>query len=71
MSAENVEVVRAAFDHMREHGEPDWALLDPQIDTRDHDIMDAGEYRGHEATGAGSQTGRRRGRTAPWGPRRS
>jgi ketosteroid isomerase-like protein len=51
MSAENVELVQAAFAEFATRGEPNWELLDPQIQTRDHDVMDADEYSGHEGHG--------------------
>jgi ketosteroid isomerase-like protein len=47
MASTNVELVRRGFDHFIANGEPDWALLHEEIETYDHDIMDAGEYRGH------------------------
>jgi len=46
MSSANVEIVRRAFGHFIETGEPDWELTHPQVLIVDHDIMDAGEYRG-------------------------
>ena len=48
MPAENVDVVRRALGHFLETGEPDWTLLDEDIATRDHDLLDAGEYEGHD-----------------------
>ena len=51
MPADNVEVVRRALGHFAETGEPAWTLLDEDIATRDHDILDAGEYDGHEGHG--------------------
>jgi len=48
VSAENVDVVSRALGRFLETGEPDWPVLDEQITTRDHDILDAGEYEGHE-----------------------
>jgi ketosteroid isomerase-like protein len=48
MPADNVDVVQRALGHFVATGEPDWALLDEDIATRDHDILDAGEYDGHE-----------------------
>jgi hypothetical protein len=48
VSGENVEVARAAFAGEGTVSEPNWALIDAQIQIRDHDIMDAGEYVGHE-----------------------
>jgi ketosteroid isomerase-like protein len=48
MSQENVEIVQAAFEHFLANGEPMWAVLHDEIEVYDHDIMDAGEYHGHE-----------------------
>ena len=47
MSQENVEVVQQSLARFAATGEPPWDLLDEQIEVHDHDIMDAGEYRGH------------------------
>jgi ketosteroid isomerase-like protein len=51
MSRENVEAVKRSFEHFMATGEPDWAVLDEEVEVQDHDIMDAGEYRGHEGVG--------------------
>jgi ketosteroid isomerase-like protein len=40
------EIVRNALRTWRRTGEPAWELCDEQIEVHDHDIMDAGEYRG-------------------------
>ena len=48
MSQENVELTRQAFAVWGETGEPDWRQMHEQVEIYDHDIMDAGEYRGHE-----------------------
>ncbi|HMD57856.1 MAG TPA: nuclear transport factor 2 family protein [Solirubrobacteraceae bacterium] len=48
MSQENVEIVQQGFVVWGETGEPDWSTMHEQIEMHDHDIMDAGEYRGHE-----------------------
>jgi ketosteroid isomerase-like protein len=48
VSAANVDVVRRALGTFRDTGQPDLELLDERIVTRDHDILDAGDYRGHE-----------------------
>ena len=29
-------------------GEPEWNLVHPEVEVYDHDIPDAGDYRGHE-----------------------
>ena len=47
MSQQNVELVRAAMSHFLTTGEPHFALLSEAVVTADHDLMDAGEYRGH------------------------
>jgi ketosteroid isomerase-like protein len=46
MSRRNVELVRRAAEHFQRTGEPWWEMLDPEIEIYDHDIPDAGEYRG-------------------------
>lgn len=51
MSHENVELVQEALEQFIATGEPPWAALHDEIEVHDHDIMDAGEYRGHEGFG--------------------
>ena len=51
MSRDNVESVKRSFEQFMATGEPDWASLDPDVEVQDHDIFDAGEYRGHEGVG--------------------
>jgi ketosteroid isomerase-like protein len=46
MSQENVELVRSAAEHFQRTGEPMWEMLHPEIEIHDHDIPDAGDYRG-------------------------
>ena len=48
MSRENVELVERDVRHFVETGESNIDSLDPQIEVHDHDIPDAGTYRGHE-----------------------
>jgi ketosteroid isomerase-like protein len=48
MSQENVELVRQAFEHFLETGEPRWDTIDPEVEVHDHDIPDARPYRGHQ-----------------------
>jgi ketosteroid isomerase-like protein len=48
MSQENVELVRQAFEQFLRTGEQLWEVLDPEVEVYDHDIPDAGSYRGHE-----------------------
>jgi ketosteroid isomerase-like protein len=47
MSEENVSELRRGLEHFIATGEPEWDLLAPDVEVRDHDIPDAGEYRGH------------------------
>lgn len=47
MSQENVEVIRESLRRFVATGEPTWDLLDEDVEVHDHDILDAGEYRGH------------------------
>jgi ketosteroid isomerase-like protein len=46
MSQENVDLVRRALEGFVA-GEVMWDILDEEIEVHDHDILDAGEYRGH------------------------
>jgi hypothetical protein len=46
MSQENVEVARRFHEHFDRTGEPLWEVIDSQIEVYDHDIPDAGTYRG-------------------------
>ncbi|HWG08693.1 MAG TPA: nuclear transport factor 2 family protein [Solirubrobacteraceae bacterium] len=46
MSQENVELVRESLERFVATGEPAWDMLDEEIEVHDHDIVDAGEYRG-------------------------
>jgi ketosteroid isomerase-like protein len=48
VSDANVELIRDALQTWRRTGEPAWQLTHPDVEVLDHDIMDAGEYRGHE-----------------------
>jgi ketosteroid isomerase-like protein len=48
MSRENVELARRAFEHFLRTGDQRWEFLDPEVEVYDHDIPDAGTYRGHE-----------------------
>ena len=47
MSRENVDRVQAALEHFATTGEPAWDGLHEEVEVYDHDIMDAGDYRGH------------------------
>ncbi len=47
MSQENVEIIKAAVAHFVATGEPLWSTTAEDIEVHDHDIPDAGVYRGH------------------------
>jgi ketosteroid isomerase-like protein len=47
MSRANVDGARRAFEHFLRTGEPQWDTIDPDVEVYDHDIPDAGIYRGH------------------------
>ena len=47
MSEANVENVKAAVAHFVATGEPMWSSTAEDIEVHDHDIPDAGVYRGH------------------------
>ena len=47
MSSENVELVRHGLERFIA-GEVLWDTLDDELEVHDHDILDAGEYRGRE-----------------------
>ncbi len=51
MSQENVEIMQTGFEHFLATGEPLWSTLDQGVEVHDHDILDAGDYRGHEGFG--------------------
>jgi ketosteroid isomerase-like protein len=51
MSEQNVERLRRSLEHYFTTGEPDWEALDEGVEVHDHDIPDAGEYRGHAGFG--------------------
>ena len=46
MSQENVELVQLSLRHFAETGQPFLESLDPEVEVYDHDIPDAGTYRG-------------------------
>src|SRR2546430_17616272 len=49
MSQENVEIVRRSWEaYARGDLEAAFAVYDPEVEIYDHDIPDAGEYRGLE-----------------------
>ena len=49
MPQENVEIARQSYDaYVRGDMEAALAMVDPEIEIYDHDILDAGEYRGLE-----------------------
>ena len=43
-----VSVVQDSLRIWRRTGKPAWELIHEDVEVRDHDIMDAGEYRGRE-----------------------
>jgi ketosteroid isomerase-like protein len=47
MSQTNIERVQVALERFAATGEPAWDALDEQVEVYDHDILDAGVYRGH------------------------
>jgi len=47
MSQANVALIQTLLDVFLATGEMSWELLDEDIEVHDHDVMDAGEYRGH------------------------
>jgi ketosteroid isomerase-like protein len=47
MSQDNVEILRRHDEHFRRTGKPQWETIGPEIEIHDHDIPDAGIYRGH------------------------
>ncbi|GAC1436013.1 MAG: hypothetical protein NVSMB51_06550 [Solirubrobacteraceae bacterium] len=47
MSQANVELVQRSLEHFAETGEPLWEDMDGALEVHDHDIVDAGTYRGH------------------------
>ena len=51
MSQENVTRVQEALEHFATTGEPPWNALHGEVEVHDHDIMDAGDYRGHAGFG--------------------
>ncbi len=48
MSEADVAVVLEALRVWRRTGQPAWDLMLPEAEVHDHDLMDAGEYRGRE-----------------------
>jgi ketosteroid isomerase-like protein len=48
MSQENVELAREALEYFIRTGEPQWESIDADVEVYDHDIPDAGTYRGHQ-----------------------
>ena len=48
MSQAHVALIEQSWRTWEETGEPAWDLLDDEVATHDHDIMDAGEYRGRK-----------------------
>ena len=48
MSAEAVAVIERFNEELMQRGEIPWDLLDSELVLVDHDLPDAGDYRGHE-----------------------
>jgi ketosteroid isomerase-like protein len=46
-----VELVQQSLERFGASGEVPWDLVDEEIEIYDHDILDAGEYRGHAGFG--------------------
>ena len=46
VSQKNVEIIQRGFVVWGETGEPDWSTMHDDVEAYDHDLMDAGEYRG-------------------------
>ena len=51
MSQQNVDLVQGALEGFVASDEATWGALDKDIEVHDHDILDAGEYRGHAGFG--------------------
>jgi ketosteroid isomerase-like protein len=51
VSQDNLELVRESLERFAATGQPPWDALAEEIEVHDHDIVDAGEYRGHEGFG--------------------
>ena len=47
MSRENVELVQGLLARFIATGHPTWDSLDEEIEAYDHDVVDAGKYKGH------------------------
>ena len=47
MSQENVEIVRRGLEYFMRTDEHLWETIDPEVEIHDHDLPDAGVYRGH------------------------
>ena len=47
MSRENVDLVQRLLEGFIATGEPSWESMHEEIEAHDHDVVDAGEYRGH------------------------
>jgi ketosteroid isomerase-like protein len=47
MPQQNIELLRRGFERLVATGEPLWDTVHEEVEVHDHDILDAGEYRGH------------------------
>ena len=48
MTDEAIAILKQFNDDLIERGEIRWDLIDPDVVVVDHDLPDAGDYRGHE-----------------------
>ncbi len=48
MSQANMKIVQSAWSHFGETGEPDFKTMHPDVEVHDHDIPDAGTYKGRD-----------------------
>jgi ketosteroid isomerase-like protein len=46
MSQQNLDIVRAGFEHFIATGDPAWDTLDEHVEVHDHDLMDVDDYHG-------------------------
>jgi ketosteroid isomerase-like protein len=51
MSQANVDLVQRLLEQFIATGEPSWESLHEEVEAHDHDVVDAGEYRGHAGFG--------------------
>jgi ketosteroid isomerase-like protein len=51
MSQETIGLIQASLERFAATGAPAWDTLHEEVEVHDHDITDAGEYRGHAGFG--------------------